>query len=99
MSDNGDDDSEPEETQTRGRSKKPKKRVSYGPSAISELFANMPTRKHTVRIDTKLLAEAESEDPRKGKAASDCAWQIERDERGKAPTRRLAVVARWAKVD
>jgi hypothetical protein len=44
-----------------------KKRISYGPSAISDLFANTPTRKHAVRIDTKLLAEAESEDPRKRK--------------------------------
>jgi type III restriction enzyme len=68
LTDNGDDDSEDEETEARGRSKKPKKRVSYGPSAISELFANTPTRKHTVRIDTKLLAEAESEHPRKRKA-------------------------------
>jgi hypothetical protein len=68
LSDSGDDDSEAEETGTRSRSKKPKKRISYGPSAISDLFANTPTRKHTVRIDTKLLAEAESEDPRKRKA-------------------------------
>ncbi|MFZ0494748.1 MAG: hypothetical protein WBD78_04815 [Methylocella sp.] len=68
LSGSGDDDSEAEETVTRSRSKKPKKRISYGPSAISDLFANTPARKHTVRIDTKLLAEAESEDPRKRKA-------------------------------
>jgi type III restriction enzyme len=35
---------------------------------ILNLFANTPARKHTVRIDTKLLAEAESEDPNKRKA-------------------------------
>jgi type III restriction enzyme len=68
LSDNGDDDSGADETGTGSRSKKPKKRISYGPSAISVLFANTPTRKHTVRIDTKLLAEAESGDPRKHKA-------------------------------
>jgi type III restriction enzyme len=68
LSDNGDDESEAEETETRGRSRKPKKRISYGPSLILDKFANTPTRKYTVRIDTKLLAEAESEDPRKRKA-------------------------------
>jgi type III restriction enzyme len=67
LSDNGDDEGEAEETGTRGRSRKPKKRISYGASAIVDLFANTPARKHTVRIDTKLLAEAESEDPSKRK--------------------------------
>ena len=62
LADNGDDESEGEEMETRGRNKKPKKRISYVPSFILDKFANTPTRKHTVRIDSKLLAEAESED-------------------------------------
>ena len=68
LTENGDDEDESEETAARGRSKKPKKRISYGSSLILDKFANTPTRKHTVRIDTKLLAEAESEDPKKRKA-------------------------------
>jgi type III restriction enzyme len=46
---------------------KNKKHVVYGPSAILPELANTPTHKHTVRIDTKLLKEAESEDPNKTK--------------------------------
>lgn len=68
LADNGDDEEEAEETSGRGRTKKLKKRTTYGPSLILENFANTPARKHTVRIDTKLLAEAESEDPSKRKA-------------------------------
>ena len=68
LADNGDDESEGEEMETRGRNKKPKKRISYVPSFILDKFANTPTRKHTVRIDSKLLAEAESEDSSKRKA-------------------------------
>ena len=41
--------------------------TSYGPSTIRPELANTEDRKHTIRIDTKLLAEAESGDPRKGK--------------------------------
>ena len=38
----------------------------YGQGAIfPELFSNTPTEKRTIRIDTKLLAEAESDDPKK----------------------------------
>jgi type III restriction enzyme len=40
--------------------------VIYGQGAIfPELFSNTPTEKRTIRIDTKLLAEAESDDPKK----------------------------------
>jgi type III restriction enzyme len=47
---------------------KRKKRVTYGQGAIfPELFSNTPTEKRTIRIDTKLLAEAESDDPNKKK--------------------------------
>lgn len=45
------------------RNDKPKKQVIYGKSAVLDEFANTPTRKYTVRIDSKLLAEAESSDP------------------------------------
>jgi hypothetical protein len=41
---------------------KGKKRVIHGPSAILPEFANHPGKKHTVRIDVKMLKEAESED-------------------------------------
>lgn len=48
-------------------SKKPKTVTVYGESAVLPEFANTAARKHTIRIDTKLLAQAESEDPKKGK--------------------------------
>src|SRR5207249_3702492 len=51
-----------------GKAKKPKTRTVYGPGAVyAQYFSNMPTEKRTIRIDTKLLAEAESEDPNKKK--------------------------------
>ncbi|PAP79480.1 hypothetical protein B1759_14245 [Rubrivirga sp. SAORIC476] len=40
----------------------------YGPSAVRPEFANTPGQLRTVRIDSKLLAEAESEDPSKSKS-------------------------------
>ena len=46
---------------------KAKKRTVYGTSSILAEFANTAKRKVTVRIDSKLLAEAESADPTKGK--------------------------------
>lgn len=50
----------------KAKSAKRKKRVTYGQGAIfPELFSNTPTEKRTIRIDTKLLAEAESDDPKK----------------------------------
>lgn len=57
---------EDEETPT-GKRGKPKKQIVYGASAIWPEFANTAARKVTVRIDSKLLAEAESADPTKGK--------------------------------
>lgn len=63
---NGDNESENE-----GKAAKPKKhktRTVYGSGAVyPEYFSNTPTEKRTTRIDTKLLAEAESEDPNKRK--------------------------------
>ena len=55
----------------KGKGAKPKKRVTYGHGAIfPELFSNTAARKQTIRIDTKLLAEAESDDPKKKKQAA-----------------------------
>jgi type III restriction enzyme len=52
----------------KAKAAKRKKRVTYGQGAIfPELFSNTPTQKRTIRIDTKLLAEAESDDPNKKK--------------------------------
>jgi type III restriction enzyme len=51
----------------KGKKPKAKKQVVYGQSAVLKEFANTPARKYTVRIDTKLLREAESEDPAKNK--------------------------------
>ena len=49
----------------------------YGQGAIfPELFSNTPDRKRTIRIDTKLLAEAESDDPKKKK--QDAAEELRR---------------------
>lgn len=45
---------------------KRKKRVTYGRGSIfPELLSNTQAERRTIRIDTKLLAEAESEDPNK----------------------------------
>ena len=52
----------------KAKGAKRKKRVTYGQGAIfPELFSNTPAEKRTIRIDTKLLAEAESDDPKKKK--------------------------------
>jgi type III restriction enzyme len=47
--------------------KKVKTKTTYGQSALLPEFTNTPNRKYTIRIDTKLLAEAESDDPNKAK--------------------------------
>jgi type III restriction enzyme len=53
-------------TPKKAKGAKRKKRVTYGQGAIfPKLFSNTPTEKRTIRIDTKLLAEAESDDPNK----------------------------------
>jgi type III restriction enzyme len=58
----GEDEHEPAE-----KKGKAKKQTVFGASAILPEFANTSTRKVTVRIDTELLAKAESSDPSKGK--------------------------------
>jgi type III restriction enzyme len=43
---------------------RPKPRISYGHGAVfPEYFQNTATIKHTIRIDSELLAQAEGEDP------------------------------------
>ncbi len=52
----------------KGKVAKRKTRTVYGKGAIfPELFSNTDRVKRTIRIDTKLLAEAESDDPKKKK--------------------------------
>lgn len=64
FSDNSDPESESSEP--RGRAKRPRKRVVYGEGEVfPEFFANAPGLRRTIRIDSKLLAEAESSDPSK----------------------------------
>ncbi len=58
----GDDEDAP-----AGKKEKPKKHVVYGKSAILTEFANTAARKVTVRIDSKLLQEAEAADPAKAR--------------------------------
>jgi type III restriction enzyme len=63
-----DDGSDDDETSEAGaRRAKPKMKTVYGQSAVLPEFANIAQRKHTIRIDSKLLAEAESEDGSKAK--------------------------------
>ncbi|MDS4070461.1 MAG: DEAD/DEAH box helicase family protein [Candidatus Competibacter sp.] len=64
LSEDGEEDAAP----NRGRKKKPKTRTVYGQGEIyPEYFSNTAARKRTIRIDSKLLAEAESADPNKKK--------------------------------
>lgn len=61
---NGDGESE---SKAAGQSKS-KPRISYGHGVIfPDYFANAPSLKRTIRIDTELLAKAESEDASKSK--------------------------------
>ena len=56
-----------EEEETTSKKGKAKKQTVYGESAILPEFANNPKRKYTIRIDVKMLKDAESEDPTKTK--------------------------------
>ncbi len=56
-----------EEEAPKGKKSKPKKQIIYGASVILPEFANTPTRRYALRIDNKVLAEAESQDPAKNK--------------------------------
>jgi type III restriction enzyme len=61
------DEDAPEEPLGKPSKKaKPKTRTVYGSGAIFPTYlSNSPAEKRTIRIDTKLLAEAESDDPNK----------------------------------
>ncbi|MGH9801084.1 MAG: DEAD/DEAH box helicase family protein, partial [Blastocatellia bacterium] len=62
----GDDETEDESPRAKAKSKKPKTRTVYGAGEVfSEYFSNTAQVKRTIRIDSKLLAEAESDDPNK----------------------------------
>ena len=68
------EESEGDEDQPTPRGKgKDKKRIVFGESAILPEFANTAQRKYTIRIDVRMLKEAESDDPQKTrqKAAED----------------------------
>lgn len=61
-------DGEAEAAPAKGGKKKPKTRTVYGQGEIyPDYFSNAATRKRTIRIDSRLLAEAESADPAKKK--------------------------------
>ena len=58
----------PEPVPRGGKGKKPKTRTVFGRGSVQpDLLSNTPAEKRTIRIDTKLLAEAESDDPNKNK--------------------------------
>ncbi|MGB6130956.1 MAG: hypothetical protein WBG54_04195 [Acidobacteriaceae bacterium] len=62
------EEEEEEESTSNGKRKaKPKWITSYGQSQVLPELQNSADRKHTIRIDTKLLAEAERGDSKKGK--------------------------------
>ncbi len=62
--DEGDtEDAEENGAAPRAKKAKTKTRIVYGPSQVFPELANQPERRYTLRIDSKLLAEAESEDP------------------------------------
>jgi type III restriction enzyme len=60
------EEAEEEAPAKKGKGKE-KKQVAYGESVILREFANTARRKYTIRIDVKMLKEAESEDPAKNK--------------------------------
>ena len=57
-----------EPTRKKKASKAKRTRTVYEGSKILPELSNTPSEKRTIRIDTKLLAEAESEDPQKKKS-------------------------------
>ncbi len=71
------DADEPAASPARGRRKGPRKRIVYGRGAVfADFFSNTAAEKRTIRIDSKLLAEAESADS--GKARSQAAEELRR---------------------
>jgi type III restriction enzyme len=71
------EDEAEDETPAARRGKAPKPRIVYGQGeAFPDLFSNTQDRKYTIRIDSKLLAQAESGDT--GKKKSDAAEALRR---------------------
>lgn len=63
-----DEDDESDEPSPARKPSKERRRVIYEEGTVfPQYFSNTPSRKRTIRIDTRLLAEAESEDPNKRK--------------------------------
>jgi type III restriction enzyme len=71
------EDDEDEAESPARRSRKPKPRIVYGQGeAFPEYFSNTAERKYTIRIDNKLLAQAEAGDS--GKKRADAAEELRR---------------------
>lgn len=64
-------EAEPDEDEEAPKRRKKKRNISYGLSALNEAFANMAHRRSTIRIDSKLLAEAETESGSRKDAAEE----------------------------
>jgi type III restriction enzyme len=67
MSDEEEEEVTPSKKKKSKKKKKTKKTVHQKGEIFPEYFSNSATHKRTLRIDSKLLAEAESEDPKKNK--------------------------------
>ncbi|MDW8342642.1 MAG: DEAD/DEAH box helicase family protein [Geminicoccaceae bacterium] len=75
--DEGEADNEPDEPTQKRRGKKPKARIVYGSGEVfPELFSNTPQRKYTIRIDSKLLAQAEAGEATKKSEAAEVLRRI-----------------------
>ncbi|MBW2097164.1 MAG: DEAD/DEAH box helicase family protein, partial [Deltaproteobacteria bacterium] len=69
--DNGDIEDENQGQSSQDLRRKKKTKTVYGAGRIfPEYFSNSPERRYTLRIDTKLLAAAESENPKVNKQAA-----------------------------
>jgi type III restriction enzyme len=67
LADDGEIDSAVEPAKKK---EKPKKRTVYGRSEVLDYFTNTADKRPTIRIDSKLLSEAETDDPNKKKQAA-----------------------------
>lgn len=74
-----DEDDDEAEAPTTKRGKKPNPRIAYGPGEVfPELFSNTADRKVTIRIDSKLLAQAEAGGSGVAKKKADAAEELRR---------------------
>ena len=74
-----DEDDTEDEAPAAKRGKKPKPRITYGPGEVfPELFSNTADRKVTIRIDSKLLAQAEAGGSGVAKKKADAAEELRR---------------------